>query len=526
MRPIPLPFFNTGLLAFFLAAAAPASAATLHRGLGPEPDSLDIHAAQGLSALQVLRDLHEGLLTYGPDGALQPGVAERWSLSEDGLELRFELRPTARWSDGEPVLAEDFVRGWQQALAPDSQSRNAEMLAPVRGADAILTRRADPSTLGIRALGPRSLLVRLEHPTPWFPENLAHPVSFPLPPAGGPPAQRPVNGPFLLAEATPRGHIALARNERYHAAETVKLEGVTWYPIEDPGSELARYRAGELHITETIPPGRYDWLRGELGSQLRVSPYLGSFWLGVNLRRGPLGRSADLRRALSLAIDRATLVRVVLGSGERPAWSAVPPGLGGYRIPRDPDEQLSPDARRAKAQRLFRRAGYGPEQSLRVELRFNTSAQHRRLAVAVAAMWKQVLGVSTELVQEEWKVFVNNRRQGVITELFRGGWIADYADPVSFLDLFRGDGQLNDTGYANGDYDRLLTLAAGEQGGARLELLQQAETLLQRDTPIIPLYYYVSRHLVHPAVRGFHDNVRDVHLSRYLSLEEAAGERP
>jgi oligopeptide transport system substrate-binding protein len=524
MRPIPLL-----LLALTLSSIGPStgSAATVHRGLGPEPDSLDIHQAQGLSALQVLRDLNEGLLSHGPDGRLVPGVAERWSLSEDGLELRFELREAARWSNGEPVLADDFVRGWQRALAPESQARTAELLASVRGAAAILAGQADPSTLGIRATGPRSLLVRLTAPTPWFPEVLAHPVSFPLPAAvDASPLERPVNGAFVLRAATPRSSLELVRNARYHGADQVRIEAVTWYPIEDPGSELSRYRAGELHITETIPPGRFQWLREEMGEQLRISPYLGSFWLGINLRRPPLGESADLRRALNLAIDRDTLVRVVLGSGERSAWSVVPPGLGDYQAPQDADAGLAKAEREERARRLYHRAGYGEDRSLRVQLRFNTSAQHRRLAVAVAAMWKQVLGVSTELVQEEWKVFVNNRRQGVVTELFRGGWIADYGDPATFLDLFRSDGQLNDTGYANPEYDRLLDLAAEGRGAGRLQLLRQAETLLQRDTPVLPIYHYVSRHLVHPDVRGFVDNARDVHLSRHLYLARAPEPAP
>jgi oligopeptide transport system substrate-binding protein len=293
---------------------------------------------------------------------------------------------------------------------------------------------------------------------------------------------------------------------------------VEYLPIEDAGSELARYRAGELHITETIPPGRFQWLQVQLPQELHIAPYLGSFWLGINLRRAPLGDSADLRRALSLALDRATLVRVVTGAGELPAWGVVPPGIGGFRPPADPAADLADGERQAEARRLFEKAGYGPQRPLDVQLRFNTSSQHRRLAVAVAAMWKQVLGVNTELLHEEWKVFVNNRRQGVVTQVFRGGWIADYADPTSFLDLFAGGAELNTTFYDNRQYDQLLLKAAGASGTQRQHLVEQAEALLMRDTPVIPLYYYVSRHLVKPSVRGYQDNPRDVHLSRYLSI--------
>lgn len=500
-------------------ASVPGWADFLRRGLGPEPDSLDIHQAQGLSALQVLRDTHEGLLTFDAAGELAPGVAATWQVSGDGLSYRFVLRPQARWSNGDPVRADDFVRGWQAALAPASQARTAALLDPVRGAGAIIRGAADPVALGIRAEGPHTLLVELERPTPWFAEVLAHPVSFPLhAAAAADPSARLVNGAFEVQEAVPHGHIRLVKNPQFHAAGEVAVGGVEYLPIEDAASELARFRAGDLHITETIPPGRFQWLREHFPDALRVTPYLGSFWFGINLGRSPLGDSAELRRALSLALDRETLVRVVTAAGEIPAWSVVPPGLGDYRALEDPDLDRSAEERLALAQGLYRQAGFGPQQPLRVQLRFNTSSQHRRLAVAVAAMWKQALGVHTELVHEEWKVFVNNRRQGTLTEIFRGGWIADYADPTSFLDLFVSGAELNTTFYANPRYDGLLQAAAGMAGTTRMRALEQAEALLMRDTPVIPIYHYVSRHLVKPEVRGYQDNPRDIHLSRYLSI--------
>ncbi len=491
----------------------------LRRGLGPEPDSLDIHQAQGLAALQVLRDLHEGLVTFDAAGELVGGVARDWAVDESGTVYRFRLRPEARWSNSDPITADDFIRGWQRALAPATQARTASLLAPVAGARSVIAGEADPSSLGIRAVAADELEVRLERPTPWFPELLAHPVAFPLHAAGGGPGG-PVSGPYRLLEHVPRSHVALEANPAWHGAGSVALRRVDYLPIEDPGAELSRFRAGEIHITETIPPGRHDWLAENLPDALRISPYVGSFWLGLNLDREPFQDAPDLRRALSLAIDRETLTRVVMGAGEVPAWTVVPPGLPGYRPPRDPAEELDRAAREARARELYARAGYGSDTPLRVQLRFNTSAQHRRMAVAVAAMWKQVLGVRTELLHEEWKVFVNNRRQGSLTQAFRGGWIADYADPVSFLDLFRSDEPLNNTFYANPAYDALLRKAAEETGSRRLQVLQQAETLLLRDMPAIPLYYYVSRHLVDPRVRGYQDNPRDVHLSRYLALGE------
>jgi oligopeptide transport system substrate-binding protein len=508
------------LLLLLTLACHSAWADVLRRGLGPEPDSLDIHQAQGLSAIHLLREVREGLVTFDAGGELAPGVAETWDVSEDGRVYRFGLRAGAAWSNGDPVVAADFVRAWRRAVAPASAARTAGLLGAVENAATILSGTADPVSLGIRAVSERQLEVRLERPVPWFPEILAHPVSYPLHAESiGQPREAPVNGAYRFAEMIPRAMIRLRANPHFHAARDVRIETVEYLPIEDPASELSRYRAGELDITETIPAGRYAWLRENMGSELRVHPYLGTFWLGINLRKAPLRDSPDLRRALTLAVDRDTLVRVVLGAGELPAWSIVPPGLQGYEPQRIAAVGIDQRDREKLARELYRKAGFGQGRDLRLELRYNTSSLHRRMAVAVAAMWKQVLGVNTELVNEEWMVFVNNRRQGVVTQVFRGGWIADYADPGSFLDLFRSDSELNTTFYASESYDALMRRADLEQGAGRMAVLQQAEAVLMRDMPAIPLYYYVSRHLVATGVKGFSDNVRDIHLSRYMGKD-------
>jgi oligopeptide transport system substrate-binding protein len=511
------------LLTLLLLACHSAWAETLRRGLGPEPDSLDIHQAQGLSAIHLLREMREGLVTFDAHGELAPGVAISWEVLDGGRTYRFKLREDARWSNGDPVVADDFVRAWRQAVSPDSAARTAGLLGLVENARAVLAGAAAPAALGIESLSAAGLEIRLVQAAPWFPEILAHPVSFPLPhgPAKNP-REAPVNGAYQLADLTPHAMLRLIANPHFHAAGEVRIETLEYLPIEDPASELSRYRAGELDITETIPAGRHAWLRQNLASELRVHPYLGSFWLGFNLRRAPFADNPDLRRALALAIDRETLARVVLGAGELPAWSVVPPGLKGYEPQAAEGQGLARQEREQLARTLYRDAGYGDGKPLRVEVRYNTSSVHRRMVVAVTAMWKQVLGVDAELINEEWKVFVNNRRQGVLTQVFRGGWIADYADPGSFLDLFRGDSELNNTFYSDERYDALLTQADALQGSARMQALQQSEALLMRDMPVIPLYYYVSRHLVKPGVTGFYDNVRDIHLSRYLGKEKGS----
>jgi oligopeptide transport system substrate-binding protein len=501
------------LCAWIAALAAPdLCAEALRRGLGPEPDSLHIHQAQGLASINLLRDIREGLVTFDAAGELVPGTAAAWEVLDGGRLYRFHLRADARWSNGDPVTAADFVRAWRRAFAPATT-------AATHASD-VLAGRLEPETLGIRAAGADVLEVELEGRAPWILEILAHPVSFPLHESSPDDAlEAPVNGAFLIEDWVPRASIRLQRNPHFHAAADVALRTVDYFPIENAASELSRYRAGELDITETIPAGRFAWLQENLPDDLRVHRYLGSFWLGLNLRHDLLGASVELRRALALAIDREILVKTVLGAGELPAWSVVPPGISGYEPTLMPMAAASQAEREAEARRIFRQAGFGRHGDLLLELRYNTSNVHRRVAVAVAAMWKQVLGVHTQLVNEEWKVFVNNRKMGVVTEVFRGGWIADYADPASFLDLFVGNSALNHTFYRIDDYDRLMTAARRAGGRNRMDILSQAESRLMEDMPVIPLYYYVSRHLVRPEVTGFLNNIRDIHLSRYLGWE-------
>ncbi len=509
------------LLPILLLVSPLAFSETLRRGLGPEPDSLHIHQAQGLSAINLLRDLREGLITHDPRGRLVPGVASHWEMLDDGRRYRLTLRDSAAWSDGSPLRAEDFVRAWRQAVDPAEPSRNAALLRPVKNAQAILAGELTPESLGIEAVTPNILDVHLEHPSAWFLEVLAHPVSFPLPGSGPEdPRVALVNGPYTLADAIPHARIRLESNPHFHSADSLAIDVVEYLPIEDPASELARYRAGELHITETLPPNRLQWAQEHHAEELQLTPYLGSFWLGINLRREtPLSDHLALRTAMMLAIDRDILLEKVLGGGLLPAWTIVPPGLDDYpEIPQQ-HAQLTQQEREAQARDAFQRSGWDSREALRVQLRFNTSSQHRRMAVAVSSMWKQVLGVRTELINEEWKVFVNNRRQGVLTDIFRGGWIADYADAGTFLDLFRSDNELNTTFYDNPAFDALMARADAVAGVERATILQEAEQMMLSDVPVIPLYYYVSRHLVKTAVRGFVPNVRDVHLSRYLGLD-------
>ncbi|OAB60283.1 hypothetical protein AY599_26310 [Leptolyngbya valderiana BDU 20041] len=492
----------------------PVWAQTLHRGVGPEPDSLDLHRAQSLSSLNVLRDLHEGLISLDARAELIPGLAERWEVSADGLRWTFWLRRDARWSDGSPIVAADVVAGWRRLLDPATASPQAAWLDRVRSAAAVRRGQVDSEELGIDAPDPHRLVVHLDRPTAWFAELLTHPATFPWPGEDG----TRFSGPFMLDDRVPGAHLHLVANGHWHAADEVALEAVRWHVIEEPNVELNRYRAGQLHVTETIPPGRLNWLRDQFGDELRIAPYLGSFFLAFNIGREPFRDNPGLRRALSLVIDRELLTERVLGAGEVPATRLIPPGMPGWPAV-DPATEATGDERIAEAQALYRAAGYSRRRPLTVELRVNTSLAHRRMSAAVAAMWREHLGVRTRQVSEEWKVFVANRRHGRLTQIVRGGWIADWRDAANFLQLFETDSPLNYSFWSDAEFDALMRRADLESGEARRALLRQAEQRVLDDQVIVPLYYYVSRHLVKPDVRGFEDNLMDIHLSRWLSLE-------
>jgi oligopeptide transport system substrate-binding protein len=517
-----------GLLA--VAQLAAAAISTLERGNGPEPDSLDAHRAQSLSAFNVLRDLYEGLVTEDADGRLVPGLAESWTVADDGLTWTFTLRADLRWSDGAPLTAKHVVDSIRRALDPATLAPYANLLEPINGAAPVIAGRAPPSTLGVEAPDPRTVLIRLERPAP-LPKLLTLPVAFVVDVEAATrhgarhtrPGNLRSNGAYRLVDWQPQTAIRLERNPHYHNAAEVSIAAVRFHVTEDPASEMKRYLAGDLDITEAVPAGNLERLSARFGDELLVAPMLGTFWFGLNLRRPPFRDAPELREALSLAIDREILVRHVTGFGEAPAFAIVPPGTDGRRDATPAYARWTKAEREARARELYARAGYTRERPLETEIRYNTSPQHRRLALAIAAMWRDVLGVRTRLVNEEWKVFVVNRRAGRLTQVFRGGWIADYNDPMSFLETFRSGSPLNASGFNDPAFDALVDRAARETDSARrADLLFEAESRLIAAHAVIPIYHYTSKHLVRSRIEGFRPNPMDRHPTRFLRLKDEA----
>jgi oligopeptide transport system substrate-binding protein len=511
------------------ASASPPSAAVLHRGNGVEPDSMDPHKGEGTSGANIRRDLFEGLVATAPDGSLEPGAAESWEISDDRMTYTFHLRRDGRWSNGEPVTAADFVYGLRRAADPATLSSYSQILAPILNAEEVTRGMLPADSLGVHAPDDLTLVIRLKGPTPYFLELLTHSMTFPVLRSNveqyGNRFARPgnliSNGPYVLDEWVVQSHVKLVKNPYYHAADDVRIETVYYYAIENPSVELKRYRAGELDWTDSLPYQQMDWIRENLSDELRIAPYFGSYYYGFNVLRPPFRDEPGLRRALTMVVRRDILTQKVTGAGELPAYTYVPPARG-YHSPVPDWAHWSWEKRLEEARRLYAEAGYSEDNPLEVEIRYNTNENHRRIALALAAMWKQALGIRSRLLNEEFKVFLETRKSKAVTEVFRAAWIGDYQDPFSFLEIMHSTHGQNDTGYASPVYDALLESSMVDPDPEnRMRTLEEAERVLLEDQPVIPLFFYVSRRVVKPWVKGWEDSLLDYHPTRHMYIEKA-----
>jgi oligopeptide transport system substrate-binding protein len=502
---------------------------TLRRGNGPEPDTLDPQRARTDAAFNILRDLFEGLTAVGSDGSAVPAAAESWTVSADGLEYTFRLRENLRWSNGDPLRAADFVAGLRRLVEPATASPYAQVLEPVQNAAAIIRGEQKPESLGVSAPDDRTVVIRLQNPAPYLLGLLAQPGTFPV---HGPslaqhgaeharPGRLVSNGAFVLTDWIVGSHVVAERNRHYWHDAATQLDKVHYLHHSDAGTEFRQYRAGEIDVTYIVPPQQFGWIQANLPGELHVAPQLSVYYYGFNLNRPPFKDNPDLRRALSLAIDRERLTTAVTGIGEAPAYGWVPRGVADY-TPQQFDYAAKPYAERvAEARELYRKAGYSSARPLRTEIRYNSGEVHNRLAVAIAAMWKEALGVETTLYAEEFRALLQSIQSGTETEVFRSSWVGDYNDAYSFAQLLQSGFGINLTGYSNPQYDALLAAATREPDPARRRgLLEEAERLMLADHPVLPLYFYVNKHLVKPYVQGWTDNVMNVQYSKDLRLAD------
>ena len=488
----------------------------LYVGIGTEPAALDPHLTTGLTEFNVMVALLEGLTTLEPKTLeIKPGVAKSWDVSSDGLVYTFYFDPDARWSNGDPVTANDFLFSFERILTPELGAPYAYMLYPMRGAKAFNKGKTNNfSTVGASAPDDSTLIIELESPTPYFLNLLTHNTWWPVHPPTilkhgtmtdriskwTRPENYVGNGPFMLEKWRLNHSIITRKNQTYRKRDTVKLNKIHFLPINIDSEERA-FRADQLHMTSTVPIHRIDWYRAQHPEKLHIYNALGVYYYILNTTRPPLD-DPSVRRALGYSIDREALTKHILKAGQQPAYHFTPPDTGGYKanahLPYSPDQ----------ARKLLAKAGYPNGKGFpALELLFNTSEAHHTLAVAIQQMWKEELGIEVKLHNQEWKVYLSTRKS-MEFDIVRAAWFGDYNDPYTFLSLGESGNGNNHSGWAHPDYDVLLkkttTTSNIEQ---RKKLFQQAEALLIDEMPVIPLYFYVSSRLVNESVHGWYPNI-------------------
>lgn len=504
-----------------------ASPKILRVGNGTEPQDLDPHVVSGVPEHKIITALLEGLVTYGPTGGIAPGMAERWETSDDGLTYTFHLRANAKWSNGEPLTSQDFVSSFKRILTPSLGAEYAYKLFHLVNAEEFNTGKlTDFSKVGAQAVDTHTLRLTLKHRTPFLFESLLHYAWFPVhlptlnkfgePGRKGSAWTRPGNyvgnGPFTLVEWSPNQKITVARSHTYWDHDYVALDGIEFYAIDSAETEERLFRTGKLDYCNTLPLAKTELYRRERPETYRQAPYYGVYYYRLNVTRAPLD-DRRVRRALSLAIDREAIIANILrAGGQSPALHFTPPS------PKfTASAQLAGDL--AEAKRLLAEAGYPDGQNLpAVEILFNTADSHRIIAEAVQQMWKTGLGVNATITNQEWKVYLDSQRTGNF-QVARAGWIGDYEDPHTFLDLWTSGGGNNQTGWGSPDYDRLLRGALKTKTEPeRMAVYQELEKILADEVPVIPIYFYSRVYAINPTVRNWTTNPLDNRGWKWVDL--------
>ncbi len=527
----PLATRGIALLASCLLFGAVAAQAEIvfHRGNTAEPATLDPHRTSTTYEANVLHDLLEGLVIRDAEGKVISGAAESWDVSEDGTTYTFHIRGDARWSNGDPVTADDFAFSFRRILIPETEAGYANVLYPIKNAEPVNTGAALPEDLGVAALDDRTLQISLETATPYFLELLSHQSSLPVHPpsvaAHGDDFARPgtmvSNGAYTLTDIAPMSHIRADRNDRYWDNANVQVDTVYYYPTEDHAAALRRFQAGELHVNNNVPQDQVRWLRDNMPDEFVASPRLGTYYYALDLRNQELA-DPHIRQALSMAIDREYLVEEITGAGEIAAYSFVPAGTGNYGEPAFADYADRTMADRLDAATaLLAEAGFGPDNPLALEIRINTSVNHERTALAIADMWAP-LGIDVTLSDTDAASHYAHLGGGGEFEVAGAGWIGDYNDPQTFLFMLERDNTaFNYAKYDNPDYDALMDKAGDTVDlEERAGILREAEDLFMRDLPFIPLYHYVNLELVSQDVEGWEQNVVGRHLTKYVRIAQ------
>ena len=510
------------------AIVAPAlSEVVFNRGNSADPESLDPHKTSTVYEAHILRDLFEGLVMQDQKAELIPGAAESWTVSDDGLVYTFKLRPGAVWSDGSPLTAEDFVYSFRRLEDPATGAEYASMLYVVKNGEEVNTGKVKPEELGVKAVDASTFEVTLKSPTPYFLEMLTHQSAYPVNKAAIDklgadwikPGNLVSNGAYTLAEFIPNDHIKLSKNPKFHDAANVKIDTVNYFPTEDRSTAIKRFEAGELDTNDDIPTEQMADLKAKFGDQLRIGPYLGTYYFAIKTDKEPWN-NVQLRNAISMAIDRDFLAEKVWQNSMIPGYSMVPPGIAGYKSAIATFADKPQIDREDEAAKILKELGYGPDKPLKMEIRYNTSENHKNTAVAIQEQLKP-LGVEVTLLNTDTKTHYGHLEQKGDFDVARAGWIADYKDPETFLGISRKASGNNYSNYDSPKFEELMNeaAAAGGKPEERMKKLSEAERVLVDEVGNIPLLYYSYKNLVSPKVKGFDENVMDVHPTRFISKE-------
>lgn len=505
-------------------AAAAGADHVLVLGNAGEPETLDPHRYNLRLEETLLTDLFLGLTTFDAEANIVPGAAASWQVSDDGLVWTFELRDGLRWSDGRPLTARDFEYAFRRLLDPATAASLAYFMYPLANAEAVNTGRADPAELGVRAVDDDTLTLTLAAPYPYLPERLLYPTGYPVPrhviEAVGDDWVKPEhwvsNGAYVLEDWQPQAAVRLTRNPHFAAAglDGAAIERVTYLPLASEQAAYNRYRAGEAHAIGAFPAGELPKVRRNLPEHLRLSPLLSIMYLVFNTREAPFD-DPRVRKALALAVDRELLTDKVQRAGHLPSPSFVPGLVSHYDPVPEPAAALDRPARLAQARTLLAAAGFGPDNPLRVTLRYVSGTETKRTNLAITAFWREI-GVEARLHQAELKAHFADLRQGRF-EVAMAGWFGE-SNPEHYLGLWASaTGDVNYGAYANPRFDaRMAAADAIADLAARNAVLREAEAVGIADYPVVPLYTVMVRRLVSPRLGGWHDNPRDAHPARFL----------
>ncbi|EOD8955124.1 oligopeptide ABC transporter substrate-binding protein OppA [Klebsiella aerogenes] len=485
---------------------------TLVRNNGAEVQSLDPHKIEGVPESNVNRDLFEGLVIGDLNGHPVPGVAESWD-NKDFKVWTFHIRKDAKWSDGSPVTAQDFVYSWQRLADPKTASPYASYLqyGHVANVDEIIAGKKPATDLGVKAIDDKTFEVTLSEPVPYFYKLLVHPSVSPVPKAAiekygekwTQPANIVTNGAYKLKDWVVNERIVLERNTNYWDNAKTVINQVTYLPISSEVTDVNRYRSGEIDMTyNNMPIELFQKLKKEIPKEVHVDPYLCTYYYEINNQKAPF-TDVRVRTALKLALDRDIIVNKVKNQGDLPAYSYTPPYTDGMKLVEPEWFKWSQEKRNEEAKKLLAEAGYTADKPLTFNLLYNTSDLHKKLAIAVASIWKKNLGANVKLENQEWKTFLDSRHQGTF-DVARAGWCADYNEPTSFLNTMLSDSSNNTAHYKSPAFDKIIgdTLQVTDEA-KRAELYAQSEQQLDKDSAIVPVYYYVNARLVKPWVGGY-----------------------